>query len=231
MEYVLEKLTMLHDPEFVKVIEKFKEQRISDPMISFFRASEDFVNCESIHRRAERAELLKMPKAEYYEEMAMLHNKQGLRKLGHAQRLMSEAIEKFPHDLEKAASTKETMESLDEQGKVFKNQLFEQDFPVETTEEIWTGYEEARRIVATMGVKDLMKHADSKMRELLEARTDLTIGRRHASPWIWKAIAYAILGIFIIVVCVLCFNVSNCTECGHIVVAGLQWAAVMWKFC
>lgn len=80
------KLSILSDPAFAEFNRVVGVYKFGDPVALLFSAAESFVNCEILHRKAERATALNLPKgvSEYYEGISLLHNAQGLRRLQRA---------------------------------------------------------------------------------------------------------------------------------------------------
>jgi hypothetical protein len=171
-------------PRFSRFISSMERYGFGDPVTSFLKAAESINKCEKMHRKAERAKLLKLPKADYYEEMAMLSNRQSLRKLQLTKKSLKKAIKMYP-EIEKECDLlpdKEKGEILSDCDLMFKDELFEMDLSPEILIEIWAEYENVRKVIDNKGMRGLLTFSKSKADELIEARTDLEKGRQPASP-------------------------------------------------
>lgn len=199
-----------------RFIRRIEAHKFGDPVTPAVKAIESFLNCEIIHRRAERAAAMKLPKGKEYEKMAMVHNAQGLRRLKAARASVNKAIKMYPSIVKKRGelvSEKELKEIFGECDVMLKNEIFEKDLPAAEAAAVWSEYEKVKEVVTTKRMRGLADYYGSKIDELTEARTDLAKGRKHASPipW-WKIVAIAVeLGIAIGAV-VNCFKKDDCKD-------------------
>lgn len=205
------KLPILDDPAFIKFSKIIKEYDVGDPASPFYRAIEDFGNCEILHRKSERAKKLKLPKADYYENIAMLHNTQGLRKLQSAKVAINKTIKRLPPGPEKKISHKEMKARLDEYEIMFKNEIFEEDFTPEESELTWASFGKAKKALVDKGTIGLLEYMSSNIDKLIDSRKDLKKGRQFANPiHIWKVNAIAIYTGIQAFVLIWCFCTSDC---------------------
>jgi hypothetical protein len=213
-------------PAFAELKKLFDEQGVEDPMSTTYKAVDDFGECEILHRKAERAKKLKLPKGDYYERMAMLHNKQGLRRVKAAKAQIKKVLKAYPLELEKTLSKKQIGELLDEHEMMFKNELFEQDLPAVEVEEIYDVYRAAKQIAKAKGGKGLLKHVEAKLDQVAKGRTNLKKGRGPGSPiaW-WKIAAIAALAAFSVWAFWWCYTYSNCAFAWQMIPLELRFVA------
>lgn len=214
MEAAIFKSEIVDDPRFAEFTRFVATYKFGDPVTPLFMAGESFVNCEILHRRAERAKALKLSKGEYYEEMAMIHNDQGLSRLRAARASVNKAIEMFPRVIEKEdelVSEREMKDILDRYGVIIKNEVFEMDLPAEDAKAVWAEYVQIKKTVDEAGMSGLINYYGSKIDELIKARTDLKAGRKLASPLSWWKICF-IAGCLAVSVgaVVYCYKKHNC---------------------
>jgi len=195
------------------IIKSFERYEIGDPLTPFLKATESFMLCEALHKKAERAEKLKLPKAEYYENTSLLHNRQGLNRLAKAKELMKKAVEKFP-ELEKECGviSKQDIEKiLGDCDIMIKNEIFETELSPEIAEEFWEIYQEVRNSANQKGLRGILHFCDAKIGALEDVRKDPMKGRQPASP-----IAFfiaLIIGIIIgasVYAVIECYNKHGC---------------------
>lgn len=213
MKSINPKKSIVDKPGFARFVKSIERFGFGDPVTPFFKASESFYKCEAKHRKAERAKILKMPKSEYYEEMAMLNNRQGLRRLQAAKKSIKKARKMYP-EIEKECGLlpeREKEEILNDCDIMFKDELFEMDLDPEIITEIWTEYGKVRKVVDDTGMRGLIEYYDSKLDELIEARTDLKKGRQCASPLAWAIIiAIAIILVISVAAVINCYRKYDC---------------------
>jgi hypothetical protein len=210
------KLSILGDPAFAEFNRFVGTYKFGDPIGLLFSATESFINCEILHRKAERANVLKLPKgtSEHYESNSLLHNNQGLRRLRRARECINKGIKMYPQVLKKEdelVSEKEMKEILDDYDAMIKNEIFEMDLTADETNGILNEYGKARKVVDSKGMSGLIEYAGSKIDDLIEARTDLKKGRREASPlpW-WKIVLIAVVLAVSIGSVVYCYKKQDC---------------------
>ncbi len=210
------KLSILENPAFAEFNSFVGDYKFGDPITLFFKANESFVNCEILHRQAERANVLSLPKgcSEYYEGLAKLHNTQGLRRLQRAARAVKKAVTMYPNVLAKEdelVSEKEMKEILSDYDVMIKNELFEMDLTSVEAKEVWDEYVKNREIVNTKGMSGLINYFAQQMDKLTELRTDLAKGREHHSPlpW-WKIVLIAGALVVSVASVVYCYKKRDC---------------------
>jgi len=197
-----------------RFIRHIAAHKFGDPVTPAVKAIESFLNCEILHRRAERAAAMKLPKGEEYEKMAMVHNAQGLRRLKAARASVNKAIEMYPRTLKKedeSVSEEKLKEIFGECDVMFKNEIFEKDLPAAEAAVVWSEYEKVREVVTTKRMRGLADYYGSKIDELTEARTDLAKGRKHASPICEYKIAAIVVALVITAAAVAyCYLKDDC---------------------
>jgi hypothetical protein len=208
------KSRILENPAFVKFNTFVGAYKFGDPVGLIFSAGDSFVNCEILHRKAERAKIMGLPKSEYYESVAMLHNAQGLKRLERAQECIKKAVEMYPRIIEKEdelVSDDEMKKILVDHDVMIKDEIFEMDIAPEEANEIWNEYTKARKVVDAKKMHGLIEHVSSKIDELKNARKDLKKGRAHTSPLpYWKiAILAAVLCVAIGAI-IYCYKKEDC---------------------
>ena len=210
------KFLILSDPAFGEFNRFVGVYKFGDPVALLFSAGESFINCEILNRKAERANVLNLPKgaSEYFKDLSLLHNRQGLRRLQRAGKAVQEAIKMYPKVLEKEGklvSEKEMKDILRDYDGMFKSELFEMDITSTEAQEIWNEYKKARNIVDVNGMSGLITYAGEKINELEKARKDLAKGREHTSPlpW-WKIVLIAVALVVSIASVVYCYKKQDC---------------------
>jgi hypothetical protein len=157
----------------------------------------------------------------------MLHNAQGLRRLKIAGESVKKAIEMYPNVIKKEnelVSTKEMKGILNDYDGMLKNEILEMDLKREETSEIWNEYVTARKTVDTDGMGGLIKHFSSKIDQLIEARTDLSKGRKEASPLPWWKIVIIAGAIAVSIAAVAyCYKKQDCKWVWDVVKAIGGW--------
>lgn len=209
-------LSILKDPAFAEFNRFIGDYKFGDPVVLFFRATESFVNCEILNRRAERAAALEVSRGygEYHDRLAMLHNAQGLRRLQGARKSIAQAIELYPKVIEKEdvlVSEEEMKGILADYDHMIKDQVLEMDLSRQEAREVWNEYANARKALDAGKMKGLIDYCSSKLAELTDARTDLGKGRQPHSPlpW-WKILVIAVALAVSIFSVVYCYKKKNC---------------------
>ena len=210
------KLSILSDPAFEEFNTFVGVYKFGDPANLLFSAAESFINCEVLHRKSERAEVLGLPKGtgEYFERISLLHNSQGLRRVQRAEKAVKKAIEMYPNVMKKEdelVSEKEMKEIIGDFDVMLKNELLEIDITSEESKEIWSEYDKARKVVDAKGMSGLIGYFGEKLVELEKSRKDLAFGRKHASPLpLWKIILIALALLVSIASVVYCYKKQDC---------------------
>jgi hypothetical protein len=210
------KLQILDEPSFAEFNRYIGVYKFGDPVTLFFKATESFVNCEMLHRKAERAKVLELPRGnnEYIEKMAMLHNTQGLRRLERARDAARKGLEMYPNIVKKEdelVSEKEMKDILSDYDLMIKDEILEMDLTSMEAQEIWNEYLTARKTVDQNGMSGLLNLFATKMDDLIEARRNLDKGREPASPlpW-WKIVVVAAALVVSIGSVIYCYKKQDC---------------------
>ncbi|MBA7517712.1 hypothetical protein ES705_09766 [subsurface metagenome] len=204
METTYFKIKLLEAPTYVKLSEFDKGREIVDFATPFLRGIEGFTNCEVIHRRAERAKALQLPKSDYYEKFSELQNNRGMRNIDSAKKSLEIFINRNPQGFEKDIPKDILQEAMDESEIIMKNESFEKDIKPEEAKEIWEEVVKIRKIANEKGTRGLADHLVYAMDNLRKSRIDLDKGRKPASPLVWWK-SLAIIGLIGLALFILIF--------------------------
>jgi hypothetical protein len=210
------KLSILADPSFEEFNAFVGVYKFGDPVVLFFSAADSFIHSEILHRKSERSEALGVTKGvgDYYEKLSLLHNTQGLRRLQRANKAVAKAIQMFPNVLKKEdelVSEAEMKEILKDYDVMLKNEILEMDITAQESKEVWEEYDKTRKVVDAKGMSGLVGYFGEKLTELEKARTDLSTGRKPASPLpYWKIIVIAAALVISIASIVYCYKKKDC---------------------